>query len=220
MTGRESGISRRFHDGLTGDHMAEGVDSSYDPPTAAEVKAAGRVFHIRYVSTPDHAKNLTSAEVTAHNKAGVALVLVGEISAGRALGGRAQGKADMTSFQSQAKALGAPSPCVIYMAVDFDATSSQMSKVLDYIRGGADVVGEKWTGVYGSYDVIEAAAIGAVCDYFWQTYAWSGGKVSKHNHLYQYRNGVSMGSGTVDYDRSSATDYGQWGAQETDWWVD
>lgn len=200
--------------------MIEGIDSSYDPPTAAEAKAAGKRFHVRYVSTPGHAKNLKPAEVAAHRKAGVELVLVGEITAGRALDGRARGKADMASFQAQAKALGAPSPCVIYLAIDFDATAAQMPKCLDYLRGGADQVGERWTGVYGSYAVIQAAKAADVCDYFWQTYAWSGGKVSTHNHLYQYKNNVPLGSGTVDLCRATAEDYGQWGAQAAEWWED
>lgn len=200
--------------------MAEGIDSSYDPPTAAEAKAAGKIFHIRYVSTPGHAKNLKPAEVAAHKQAGIELVLVGEISAGRALGGRAQGRTDMESFQSQAKALGAPSPCVIYMAVDIDVTS-QMATVVDYIRGASDVVGEQWTGVYGEADVIKACQQGGVCNYFWQTYAWSGGELAKNIHLYQYHNGVSLGSGTVDLNRSYQENYGQWGATPVkEWWED
>lgn len=196
----------------------EGVDSSYSPPTAAEVKKAGKAFHIRYVSTPGHAKNLKPAEVDAHAKEGVALVIVGEISAGRALGGRSQGQADMRSFQDQARKLGAPSPCVIYMAVDFDVTS-QIAVCVDYIRGGADIVGKDFTGVYGEADVIQACQQAGVCSYHWQTFAWSGGELASGLELYQYRNEVPLGSGTVDYDRAYTEDYGQWGGTGN-WWED
>ena len=197
----------------------EGVDSSYDPPTVSELKAAGKKFSIRYVSTPGHQKNLTKAEADALTKAGLGVAIVGEISAGRALMGRAQGKADMVSFQSQAKALGAPSPCVIYMAVDIDVTT-QMSVCVDYVRGAADAVGERFTGVYGEADVIQACQQADVCEYFWQTYAWSGGEMAKGIHLYQYKNNVAMGNATVDYCRAYVDDYGQWGAQGAEWWED
>lgn len=197
----------------------EGVDSSYDPPTVAELQAAGKKFSIRYVSTPGHAKNLKQSEADSLAKAGIGICLVGEISAGRALGGRSQGKTDMISFQSQAKALGAPSPCVIYMAVDIDVTS-QMATVVDYVRGGSDAVGEQWTGVYGEADVIQACQQSTVCNYFWQTYAWSGGELAKNIHLYQYKNNVAMGSATVDLCRAYQDDYGQWNAQDSNWWDD
>lgn len=197
----------------------EGVDSSYNPPSAAECKAAGKRFSIRYVSTPGHAKNLTLAEAKSLTAGGVDIGIVGEITAGRALAGRAQGVADMTSFIKQVNALEGPDPSVIYMAVDFDAVASQMPAVLDYIRGGASVRGRDWTGVYGSYAVVAACAVARVCKYFWQTYAWSGGKFHSIAQLYQYRNGVTMGTATVDYCRAYTDDYGQWGASP-EWWLD
>jgi Domain of unknown function (DUF1906) len=100
----------------------EGVDASYDPPTVAELKAAGKRFIVRYVShTP--AKNLTRPEADRYKAAGIGIVLVGQISKDRALGGFHQGQADMHTFREQARAVGAPDPCPIYMAVDFDVLS-------------------------------------------------------------------------------------------------
>ena len=194
----------------------EGVDSSYDPPSAAECKSHSKAFSLRYVSTPGHAKNLTKAEAESLAAAGIGIGLVGEISASRALGGSAQGKADMTSFMSQAKSLGAPDLSCIYMAIDFDAQPSQYATVMGYIKGGASVRGSRWTGVYGSYDVIQEAVRVKACYYLWQTYAWSGGLLSKAAQLYQYKNNVVMGSATVDYCRAFVPDYGQWGAEGGD----
>jgi hypothetical protein len=197
----------------------EGVDSSYDPPTAAELKAGGKKFSIRYVSTPGHAKNLKKAEADSLKAAGLGIALVGEITPNRALGGAAQGRADMQTWMAQAKDLGAPEPNCIYMAVDFDATDAQMNTVVAYIKGGAEVRNARWTGVYGSYRVVEACRKADACHYLWQTYAWSGGKWSGAAQLQQYKNNVALGNATVDLCRATVADYGQWGASG-EWWED
>jgi len=101
--------------------ILEGVDASYDKPTPAELVTAGKRFFVGYVSTPGHAKNLTPAYARGLQAAGLAVVVVGEISAGRALGGYALGAADMRSFVAQVRDLGGPTDGgVIYQAVDFD----------------------------------------------------------------------------------------------------
>lgn len=102
----------------------QGVDWSYDPPTTAQLVAAGKQFAARYVSTPGHQKNLTAPEARGLQAAGLDIVVVGEISANRALGGFNQGKADMTSWRAQVRDLGGPDPCPIYMAVDFDVLAA------------------------------------------------------------------------------------------------
>jgi hypothetical protein len=53
-----------------------------------------------------------------------------------------------------------------------------------------------------------------VARWFWQTLAWSGGRWAGHNHLEQYRTGVSLAGGTVDLCRSKTVDYGQWGVDD------
>jgi hypothetical protein len=53
-----------------------------------------------------------------------------------------------------------------------------------------------------------------VARWFWQTLAWSGGRWAGHNHLEQYRTGVSLAGGTVDLCRSKTADYGQWGVDD------
>ncbi len=49
-------------------------------------------------------------------------------------------------------------------------------------------------GVYGSYRTIESLD----ADWYWQTYAWSGGRVSQRANMIQCRNGVNMAGGSND----------------------
>jgi Domain of unknown function (DUF1906) len=249
----------------------EGVDASYDPPQPSELVAAGKRFIVRYCSqTP--AKNLTRAEADGYRRAGIAVVLVGQVSKDRALGGFKLGKADMEDFREQARAVGAPIPCPIYMAVDFDVLgftgtqgrgarlglrelaqrlddlpgrardgdpealaaagpegakvaglraslrAGQMSTALAYVQGGASVNGQRYTGPYGEFDVMEANHAISAGHYGWQTLSWSGGRWSAWAQLRQYRHNLQLGSGLVDYDLATAADYGQWGAQGG-WWT-
>lgn len=167
------------------------VDYSYDNPTIARLKSLGTASNpvvgvIRYVSpaSPKTSKNLSPDEYAALKAAGFAVGLVWEGGASSALGGRAQGASDGKRANAQADALNYPGNAAIYFAVDFQATSSQMPTVLDYLRA-ADAASPRKIGVYGSYAVIEAAAKAGVGDYYWQTSAWSSGKVSSHCNLYQ-----------------------------------
>src|SRR5207247_20299 len=41
----------------------------------------------------------------------------------------------------------------------------------------------------------------AVCKFFWQTYAWSGGRIHPSNHIYQYMNNRRIGGLSVDFNR-------------------
>jgi hypothetical protein len=198
----------------------EGVDYSYSRPTAAQLKAAGKQFALRYVSSPGHAKNLTRSEADALTTAGIAIGIVYELTASRALDGRATGRTDAASAREQVAALGGPADGgVIYFAVDFDAQPHQMDEVMAYGTGWADVLGKGRCGPYGSYRVCKAF-LDAGFAYAWQTYAWSAGQWDPRAQLRQYRNGVALGSGTVDLCRSTADDFGQWDRQEDDMFGD
>lgn len=190
----------------------EGIDFSGPRPTAQALKAAGRDFVLRYARSFTHPKSITAAEAAYWKANGIDVAIVDEVGADRALQGRAVGRADATAAKAAVISVGGPHDGgVIYCAVDFDATSGQMPAVLDYIRGYADVLGVARAGVYGSYDVCAAAKAAGVCRYFWQTYAWSGGRQFP-GHLYQYSNSHTLGGVDVDYDRALTADFGQWGA--------
>lgn len=189
----------------------EGVDY-VSGPTPAELRRAGKRFVCRYVSTPGNPKNLTRPEVRELHANGLAVVVVFETTARRALDGRAAGRADATSARAQARALGWRRPR-IYFAVDFDTSAlpdGGLSLVVDYVRGAADVLGRRRTGVYGGLRTVTACQAAGVCRYSWQTYAWSRGLWHPGVNLEQYENGVVLAGHEVDLDRAVRLRFGSW----------
>lgn len=189
-----------------------GCDFSFARPSVDTLKAHGMTFVARYVSTPGASKNLTRAEVTAYQQAGIDICVVFETTGNRALSGTKGGAADARSALAQVLALGGPADCVIYFAVDWDASTAEMNRVNAYLAGAASVLGVNHTGVYGSYRCVQMALDACIVDYAWQTYAWSGGRWDHRAQLHQFRNGVDLpGGGQVDMCRAMTDDFGQWG---------
>ncbi|CAG7643806.1 hypothetical protein PAESOLCIP111_04560 [Paenibacillus solanacearum] len=190
--------------------MAKGFDCStpLTAETAALFAADGYSFVCRYL-VPSGWKRLTAEEAAVISEAGLNIVSVFETTANRPLGGRSAGLADGATAAQTAYSIGQPPGSTIYFAVDFDATSNQMQTVIDYIRAASEATPDFNTGVYGSYAVVEAVSASGACSRFWQTYAWSSGKLSGAAHLYQYRNNVQANGITIDLDES----YGNEG-----WW--
>lgn len=182
----------------------EGCDASYDLPTATQLAAAGRPVIGRYITDPGPGnKGITQAEVDDYSRHSVVFFLVWELGANAALQGYAQGAADAKRAQHNLAALKGPSSKrPIYFAVDFDAQPAQYAAIAQYFKGVASVIGRNRTGAYGSYAVLRYLSAGKLVTFLWQTYAWSGGKVLDGIHVLQYRNGQSLGSGTVDYCRA------------------
>jgi len=85
---------------------------------------------------------------------------------------------------------------VIYFAMDFDAQPKHLPALQDYVdevtRLLQDTAYE--VGVYGSYRVVEEID----CAHKWQTYAWSGGRVSRKARFLQCHNGVRFVGGNND----------------------
>lgn len=190
----------------------EGVDYSSQPDLAALV-AAGKRFAVRYVAPGGgHSKEITAAEAARLRAAGIAVVIVHESWAARALDGRVAGGADATAARADVIAAGGPADGgVIYFAVDVDTTTDlQRAAVAGYLTGAAEVLGWDQVGVYGEYDVIDYVAAHTPCQWFWQTYAWSGGRRHPRAQLWQYHNGVQLGGSEVDLDRAFTDQYGQW----------
>jgi hypothetical protein len=191
--------------------MIEGVDcaSPINAATAKALHAAGKRFACRYLSTPGNPKNLEAAEAAALTSAGLETVTVFETTGSRALDGSNAGHADALAASAQAAALGGHN-VPIYFAVDFDAQPNQLPAVVAYIKGAADAIGHDRVGVYGGLAVIRAVATAKACKYMWQTLAWSGGVWDKRAQLQQYQNGQTVAGLSVDLDRATTTDYGQW----------
>lgn len=190
----------------------QGVDFAAPCRDAPALKAAGKHFAGRYLSTPGNPKNVTAPEAKALRKAGLAIVLVFEIEADRALGGYQRGRADAKSARAQADAVGASKAVPIFFAVDFDAQESQLPRVVSYIKGAASVLTPAKTGVYGGRRAVQACLDAKACKYAWQTAAWSGGEWDPRAHLCQYENGVTVAGLSVDLNRAVKADYGQWKA--------
>jgi Domain of unknown function (DUF1906) len=186
-----------------------GVDYAWGRPSMTALLNARVRFVCRYLSHDITGKNLDRAEAVRLSNAGIYIVVVWESTANRALAGYSAGAQDARAALAQAIACGMPAGRPIYFAVDFDANASQRAQVNAYLDGAASVLTRKRTGVYGSYSVVQGA-LGAHCDYAWQTYAWSGGKWDNLAQLQQYSNDHVIDGVGLDYDRAVTADYGQW----------
>jgi hypothetical protein len=176
-----------------------GADWSYARPNPQAVKAAGIRGVIRYVS-PKVSKNLTKSEAAAIHRAGLWIALVWERRAARAREGAAAGREDARAAEAQATALGYPRDATIFYAVDYDA---EPSVILPYFRG-INAVAKRPVGVYGSARVIDAVKAAKLADYFWQTLAWSHGRVSGAANWLQRtsKSAVIKGSKATDWDEN------------------
>lgn len=186
-----------------------GLDYAWGRPGPAAINGAGAKFVCRYLSN-DVGKNLSASEAKSLSGAGIALVVVWETTAQRALGGKAAGTADAKAAQAQAKTCGMPAGRPIYFAVDWDATSGQQATINAYLDGAASVIGRDRIGLYGGYYPIKRAFDAGKIRWGWQTYAWSGGHWDSRAHIQQYSNGHRLAGVGVDYNRAIKSDYGQW----------
>jgi hypothetical protein len=187
-------------------------DWSWAHMPADVAKRHGAKVIMAYLSW-DTSKNMTSAEIRAHHKLGLGVVLGWESLQGRALLGADAGHADGTAALAQMKThvanVGyAPKvPVAIPFAVDVDVNASQFPAILAYVEAAQRVFdADRKTihlvaSAYGEYDLIEYLAAHGVSKGLFQTYAWSGGQVSKHTALYQFLNGQTLEGFSVDEDR-------------------
>lgn len=191
----------------------EGVDYSYARPTAAAIKAADKKFAVRYITTPGAGnKGISQSEFDALHAAGIQVVVVYEGGAGDMKKGKAQGVADAKAAAANLRGIvGLNDNLPVYFACDFDATPGDQTAINAYLDGAASVLGLNRVGIYGGYYPVKRAAAAKKATWLWQTYAWSGGQILDGIHLYQYKNGVKLGTGTVDLCRALKTEYGQHG---------
>lgn len=194
----------------------EGVDYSYDHPTVAQLKAAGKQFACRYLTgttdpaTPTTSKNLTPAEAKALRAGGIDIVSNVETSAGFLLDGYSATAKVAERCWRQHKWCGGPDNRPLYFSLDIDATLDQYKVALQGLKGAGSAIGWGNVGLYGGLFPIEWAH-GDGVKWLWQSLGWAyGGGTSKHALIRQYDNGVTLGSGTVDLDRAFVADFGQW----------
>lgn len=192
----------------------EGVDFAFSNPSPAGLAAAGKRFAMRYVGPGTSPKHLTVAEADALKRAGLSLVTLVEGATGDPKGGFSVGVSHARSAVAMLKARGFPTNRPMYFAIDYDVSSSAWPAAREYLRGAASIIGAGLVGIYGEHDAMAWAARDGVAAWFFQTYAWSGGRWFAGNHVEQYHNGVSLAGGTVDLCRSKKVDFGQWGQSQ------
>lgn len=190
--------------------MTEGVDYAGARPPALCLKAAGKHFAGRYFGPGGKWKHATCTEVSALRVAGVAVVALAEGDKYDPRDGEPRGRAHAIAADAAVRAAGMGYDIPIYFAVDWDAQPSEFRVIAHYLYGVAATIGRERTGIYGGYDVIKWAADTRNAQWFFQTYAWSGGKWFAGNHIEQYRNRQTVCGGEVDLCRSRKVDFGQW----------
>ena len=196
----------------------EGVDYSKSHPTPAQLVAAGKRFAVRYLTGTTSAspggKNLTPTEVQALQAVGIDAVSNVETTAGFLLNGYDATAKLAEACWRQHRWCGGPDGRPLYFSLDIDATLDQYKIALKGLQGAGSAIGWDNVGLYAGLFPIEWAHQDGV-RWLWQALGWSyGGGTSTHALIRQYRNNVTLGSGTVDYDRAFVADYGQWGATD------
>lgn len=165
-----------------------GVDFSLARPAPPILKQDGFQFVLGYCSN-NPIKNLTAENVAGYLAAGLSVGVIWETVANRALSGAAGGAADGAAADAQLDAIGYPVDCVLFFAVDFNATAAEIAAVAEY-AAAFDAHTKRPVGVYGSYAVVEGLVTPGQrpVRYGWQTGAWSGTALSGKAHIYQRNN--------------------------------
>lgn len=195
--------------------MIEGVDYAFSKPNITQLATpppagAGKKFACRYGGPGSAGKHLTLSEARALTAAGMSIVANAEGAADGLNNGYSAGVSWASQAEAHFAACGMPPDRPIYFSVDFDTTSGNWARLDAAMDGAASVIGRNRVGVYGEFSIIEHLAANGKATWFWQTYAWSGGRWSAHNHIEQYLNGVELAGANLDLDRALRSDYGQW----------
>ena len=183
--------------------MILGVDtaSKLTAKNCADLKSAGYEFVGRYLVPNSGAtawKALTNLEAGRITGAGLSILCIWETTENRAKAGYSAGCVDGALAQQLAREIGMPESGIIYFAVDYDAQKADFQNIREYLRGARQNSGPYSIGVYGGYNLIEYMALYGACKGFWQTLAWSYGKLSEARTVYQAKAQTSVCGVGVD----------------------
>lgn len=190
--------------------VSSGVDYSHARPNQAFFNRHGFTFVCRYLldDARDGGKALKLPEAKQLTSWGIGICANYEYGIGDMLKGFNQGVADARVALRELILMGAPRR-IVYFSCDTDVSISQIPQVLEYMRGAGTVLGKENVGVYGEYDLIEAAHR-AGYKWLWQCYAWSRGLWSAHATVRQVKNGAFPGEYDADLNYAMTADIGQW----------
>ena len=190
--------------------------------SAADIKAAGALGAIRYVSDrrPGGSwmlgKPIQLAEARDLYQAGLKIVSnyqYGKQSTADWLGGQSAGVTHATRGWELHTAAGGPTGAPIYASIDDDPTLEQYKQqVAPYLRGWESVVGHQRVGVYGNSKVIEWAVQDGLGSWFWQhNWGTPEGFVHPAAHLHQFEIDARKVAGVgVDLNNILKAQFGQW----------
>lgn len=195
--------------------MTLGVDYSLGRPNLDELWSAGIRFVCRYLAYRPNPKVLTGPELKALHDKGFGVVLNWEQAEGDMLKGYTKGRQHATEALKLATALGCPPQVPIYFSCDVNTSASERVIVGQYLDGCVSVLGLNRVGVYGEFDVIEQM-VPSRAHWGWQTYAWSGARVSGRAHFLQYRNGVTIAGADCDLNTARQSNIGAWFKESVD----
>jgi hypothetical protein len=187
-----------------------GLDYAWDRPDPHCLASSGYRFVSRYISYDTTGKNLTATEAGALHGAGLDIVLNWEWQKYNAREGYATGGKHGRDANAFAAHVGAPGNLPIYFSVDFDAQPHELVAVAEYFRAVGVIIGINRVGVYGGYNTIDYLYKHGRAKWFWQTYAWSGGRVHSAAHVLQYSNNHVVCGGKGDLNRALKPAFGAW----------
>lgn len=147
----------------------------------AAIKSFGYVGVMRYLAPLPNSKVMTKAEAFALHAAGLGIGLVWEWTNNRAGAGAAAGTVDAQRAEAQADALGYPSDCPIFYAIDYDVGGPA---VAPYFQGIAQAA-RRPVGVYGPRPAVDWMIANRLAVYGWQAAGWVHGADSQVAHLKQ-----------------------------------
>ena len=190
--------------------------------SAADIKAAGAVGAIRYVSDrrPGASwmlgKPMLIQEARELNQAGLKIVSNYQFGKGETsdwLGGQPAGITHAKRGVELHTAAGGPATAPIYASIDSDPSYDQYKQqVAPYLRGWESVIGRQRVGVYGNSKVIDWALADGLGSWFWQhNWGTPQGFVHPAAHLHQFEIDARKVAGVgVDLNNILKAQFGQW----------
>ncbi|GFG70206.1 DUF1906 domain-containing protein [Mycolicibacter senuensis] len=198
------------------------LDYSAGVLTAEEIRAAGAVGAIRYVSDRRPGadwmlgKPIQPAEAHDLHQNGLAIVSCyqyGKQATADWLGGQEAGVDHAQRGAHLHAAAGGPDDAPIYASIDDDPSYEQYTaQVAPYLRGWESVIGRQRTGVYANSKTIEWAVQDGLGSYFWQ-HNWGspGGIAHPTANLHQVEvDARKVGDIGVDINQILTPRFGQW----------
>jgi hypothetical protein len=183
------------------------VASPLTANAAKALKAAGMEFVGRYIN--GSWKRMVPAEAAIIASAGLKIFSIYQTTAKMALG--SDGNKHGEAATKLAIALDQPAGSTIYFAVDFDANIGDFPTIKKFFKDVRNTMGTNYKlGIYGSFSTMMDAEIYKYAEKFFQTYAWSDGKLYSKYHVYQYRNGVEISGIEVDKCQGDLDTMGLW----------